>query len=40
MDRKSCRGFWYRIGIRLKDLGERKRIAWLIRLGYWIKDKA
>jgi hypothetical protein len=31
-------GFIFRLGVSLKDLGERLRQDWLIRLGLGIKD--
>jgi hypothetical protein len=30
------RGFIYRTGIAIKELGERIQWVWLVRLGYWI----
>ena len=32
------KGFIYRTAVAVKDLGERLRWAWLIRLGYWIRN--
>ena len=34
------KGFIYRTGIRLKELGERKNWIWAYRIGVWLKDKA
>jgi hypothetical protein len=31
------KGFIYRTGLAVKDLGERRRAAWLVRLGHWIR---
>jgi hypothetical protein len=33
-------GTEYRLGVALKAFGERRGWAWLIRLGWCIKDKA
>ena len=32
-------GFIYRAAIGLKDFGERHKLPWLIRLGFWIREK-
>jgi hypothetical protein len=31
------KGFIYRTAAAVKELGERRRMAWLLRLGLWIR---
>jgi hypothetical protein len=33
-------GFLYRMGIRIKDLGERLRVGGIIRMGLWLREQA
>jgi hypothetical protein len=33
-------GFMYRTAVAVKDFGERHNMAWIIRLGLWIRDRA
>ncbi len=36
----SMKGWQYRLGIAIKNMGERLRLSWLVRIGLKIKDKA
>jgi len=33
-------GFIYRLAIDIKDLGERRKWAWLVRIGYCLREAA
>jgi hypothetical protein len=36
----SMKGWQYRLGIAIKNTGERLGLSWLVRIGLKIKDKA